>query len=534
MSLSKLSNRAIDWIKSNQHLSEKQHQISGIEWCLNRELAFEYGGDGGGILADEMGLGKTILMIAAIVANPKPHTLIVVPPALVNQWKDAIELFAPEVNSINGTMLEIPIYRSSKYTEIVHKKDTISSIYDFKDLSGNRIWITTYGMISTRKNKKWSSPLWRSSIGKACKRENMPVWGWDRVIYDEAHHMRNRRSKKYAGSFEIGGKIKWLVTGTPVQNRLADLDSLFSLLGNELNSSAAATVKKYVLGRTKKSVGIKMPSKTLHTVYVELCPSENLDEYNLVTQIHNHIHFQNVTLENVDRIISEVFEGKQFKLYTAARQSCILPEMVTKRAVRVVEASEGLDIDELTQVNTHSKLTAIANHISKNQRSGSKLVFTHYRSEMDRLKLLLRQKNVTVSKLDGRTKKKDRSGILSCANDLFTQLVLNRKIRIRGIQKMILSYLMPDVLLIQIKSGCEGLNLQAYNNVYFTSPHWNPAVEDQAMGRSHRIGQTKPVNVYHFMTKLVGEDSQSLDEYCMSVQKIKRELMEIISSNSQK
>jgi SNF2 family DNA or RNA helicase len=207
--------------------------------------------------------------------------------------------------------------------------------------------------------------------------------------------------------------------------------------------------------------------------------------------------------------------------------------MVMKKVIKYV-VTEGLDMDELTPVNTHSKLTAIANHISEKHLTGSKLVFTHYRSEMDRLELLLRQKGITVSKLDGRTKKKARSGILSQSNDRLTQLVLNRKIRIGGIQKMILSYLMPDVLLIQIKSGCEGLNLQAYNNVYFTSPHWNPAVEDQAIGRAHRIGQTKPVNVYHFMTKLVGEDSQSLDEYCMSVQKIKRELMDIVSLNSQK
>ena len=132
MSYSKLSNRAIDWIKSNPHLSEKQHQISGIKWCLNRELDLVHGG---GILADEMGLGKTILMIAAIVANPKLHTLIVVPPALVNQWKTAIELFAPEVNTMpTGKCLPIPIYKSSKYTEIPHERGSESLIYDFNDL----------------------------------------------------------------------------------------------------------------------------------------------------------------------------------------------------------------------------------------------------------------------------------------------------------------------------------------------------------------------------------------------------------------
>ena len=90
-----------------------------------------------------------------------------------------------------------------------------------------------------------------------------------------------------------------------------------------------------------------------------------------------------------------------------------------------------------------------------------------------------------------------------------------------------------DVLILQIQTACEGLNLQHYAEIYFTTPHWNPAVEDQAIARAHRIGQKKPVNVYKFVTtfsKIDGESDQiSLDQYCINVQNVKRKVQEQIS-----
>ena len=93
-------------------------------------------------------------------------------------------------------------------------------------------------------------------------------------------------------------------------------------------------------------------------------------------------------------------------------------------------------------------------------------------------------------------------------------------------------YLNPDVLILQIKSGCEGLNLQDYNQVYFVSPHWNPAVEDQAIARAYRIGQKKPVFVYKFITTIndarktnINYNTSSLDQYCIAVQTFKRRII---------
>ena len=109
--------------------------------------------------------------------------------------------------------------------------------------------------------------------------------------------------------------------------------------------------------------------------------------------------------------------------------------------------------------------------------------------------------------MDGSTKKKDRKKALSAEPDDENPI--------------------PDVLVVQIQTACEGLNLQHFNEVYFTTPHWNPAVEDQSIARAHRIGQTSPVNVYKFITTF-STDATSLDQYCLNVQQIKRDAASII------
>ena len=96
--------------------------------------------------------------------------------------------------------------------------------------------------------------------------------------------------------------------------------------------------------------------------------------------------------------------------------------------------------------------------------------------------------------------------------------------------RKIIPTLSPDVLMVQIQSCCEGLNLQQFSTVFFTSPHWNPAVEDQAIARAHRIGQKKQVKVYKYITAGLGaggldSGTLSLDQYCINVQEKKREAM---------
>ena len=111
--------------------------------------------------------------------------------------------------------------------------------------------------------------------------------------------------------------------------------------------------------------------------------------------------------------------------------------------------------------------------------------------------------------MDGSTKKKDRKKALSAEPDDENPI--------------------PDVLVVQIQTACEGLNLQHFAEIYFSTPHWNPAVEDQAVARAHRIGQNQSVEVYRFVMEFsTKEDTLTLDEYCLSVQEKKREIMQMI------
>ena len=159
----------------------------------------------GGILGDEMGLGKTIQMLGLTVANPKENTLIVVPPALVFQWKEAIDKFMD-------------------FTPIVYHGPE-KSRYSLTDLKKSPIVLTTYGMISVR--------VVGAVDGVSDRREISSLLSeikWGRIIYDEAHHLRNPSTRKHRGALSMKSESTWLVTGTPIQNSLRDFNSLCAVL----------------------------------------------------------------------------------------------------------------------------------------------------------------------------------------------------------------------------------------------------------------------------------------------------------------
>ena len=157
-----------------------------------------------------------------------------------------------------------------------------------------------------------------------------------------------------------------------------------------------------------------------------------------------------------------------------------------------------------------------------------KLVFCHYHGEIDLLRSLLKKMGVNVSVIDGRVPKKERK---------FTTMSVPSAAHIKSVCQTwqnipddILShideFMAPEVCLVQIKTASEGLNLQHFKEIYFTSPWWNPALEDQAIARAHRIGQNHKVDVFRFAMNNFGGNSLSLDQYCILVQSKKRELMD--------
>ena len=219
-------------------------------------------------------------------------------------------------------------------------------------------------------------------------------------------------------------------------------------------------------------------------------------ENDMAYDIHSRLNFSNVTKENVNAIMKNMGESA-LPILTRARQICICPSTLTSVSKEGFTLSERQGLPNFKKMS-HSKLEAVIKHILKNRKT-KKLVFVYYDREAMILKHHLSKKGMKVGIVNGKVMKKEKVKLLN-SNDL-------------------------DVLIIQNKSGVEGLNLQQYCNVYFTSPHWNPYMEDQAIGRSYRIGQKNPVCVFKFVSVFNNNiGKMTLDQYCMEVQAVKREL----------
>jgi len=481
-------------------LDEKQYQLEGIKWCIHRELVNK---SGGGIIADEMGLGKTILMIACIRHNFQPRTLIVLPPALLQQWVGVFQRFLGHTPFV---------YHGSKAKNITVEK-----------LMQKAIVITTYGMITPRTDKQ-SKTVTYSKLHKV---------EWSRIIYDEAHHLRNLKAKVHDGAQKLKANIRWMVTGTPINNNIKDLYALFKILGlGEVFTPKKEDIKRllriYLLRRTKAQVGIKLPPITNKLIEVEWASEEERD---MATDIHANQPFASVNKDNVDGIIAWLNRHPLAAL-TRARQICIYPQLLHK-AVEKMKKEGYIPRDvNIKDIKTNSKIDAIVKQITANRRSGKrKLVFSYYHGEIDVLKLVLEANGMTVQTIDGRTKTRDKhQRVLPIVNESqFRSVCKVWKTLPDEMFGVINSFISPEVMIVQIQTACEGLNMQHFQEIYFTSPHWNPAVEDKAVARAHRIGQDKAVDVYRFVMNGFSRNSISLDQYCSQVQDRKREVMKIIT-----
>jgi SNF2 family DNA or RNA helicase len=504
-----------DWL-SRAGLNEKAHQFSGMEFCLARETdtSPKYGVRGG-IIADEMGLGKTILMLGCIISNFRGenglfNTLIILPPALMTQWSELIERF----------MGHAPL--------VFHGK-RVKSI-TAAQLSSAPIVVTTYGMIATGR-KVGASPLWGIK--------------WNRIIADEAHHLRNMKTAVFGGAKKLQGNIRWMVTGTPIQNAKTDLFALCAVLGLKKAfylspKSIREIISHHVLRRTKKSIGIKLPPLDMQVIRV---PWASAAERNLAAQIHSQAAFSRVTVDNVDAIIQELTHH-HLPMLTRARQCCIFPHLVDKAVKKMQRQGRICPTVNLKKIKTCSKMTAVAAHLySRRQNGRRKIVFCHYRGEIDLLSALVQSKGITCQSIDGRAGRRERKIAMDYAVSASAFRSVCRKWATEGewLFGRIDQFLAPQVLIVQIQTGCEGLNLQHFQEVYFTSPHWNPAVEEQAIARSHRIGQCQKVNVWRFLMEDFSvcncgdasckkEAHITIDTYCQLVQDRKRELTHILDT----
>lgn len=473
----------------------KSHQIDGVIWCLRREFPSSEGSEEikrkrGGVLADEMGMGKTIQMIGVFMLNPVKKTLLIVPPILVNQWFSEIRKFTGHVSTV---------YYGKDRKKI--------------DLSDPKVMvvITSYETIS-RDIQSASNPFKRVQ--------------WNRVICDEAHHLRNPKTQNYSAVRAIlssSNPITWFITGTPVHHSPKDMYALYVLLGYslaELLTKDMAILRWHFLQR--KHQENDLPQKTEHTIMIEWTEAGERD---LAKDIHQTIPFLGFALKEEEEAFS-FWEKKKRPLLVSmirAKQTCILskmtetsylsPSLSPKREDQ--EDKEDEDEDEDNEVpflatfeaSTTTKLQEILSILKYRRENGNgKVIFCHYRLEMAYLLNNLSNEKSWVGTWREYKKITDRSSIGE-----------------------------SPILVLQIQSGCEGLNLQdQFSEVYFVSPDWNPTLEDQAVARCYRIGQKKPVEVFRFAMNFVDSPEENfkrkreIQQYQYIIERLPSELQEYL------
>jgi len=486
---------------SKAGLDTEIHQLEGVDWCHQNEVHGHKVDDKivrGGLLADEMGLGKTIQMLGTMSGNPKDHTLIVLPKSLLKQWKDDI---------VKTLGIEPLTFHDTG------KRNATREL-----LENSPIVLTTYSLITERTTKQRTSKKEKSHNYHPVSNAFALIQSikWDRIIFDEAHHVRNTKTNIFNGAMSLIADIRWLVTGTPIQNRKRDFYSLCAVIGipetyYTKEENLMELVRKFIKKRTKSQVGINLPELRTNIISVKW---ENEAERDLAEDFHSMLQFTHVSKSPTKINNSIAFMGLQagsmiLPLLIKARQMCILPSLVEKSLKHFTEIGLMEENKETLEAlhKSSSKMDAVINTLIERKNNGrQKLIFCHFRGEIDYIKKSLEEQGqMKIMTFDGRTPEKERKEALSSENRI-------------------------DVLILQIQTGCEGLNLQHFSEVYFVSPHWNPAVEDQAIARCHRMGQNSDVDVFRFAMAGFDEknETRSLDEYASNLQDPKRVVMNII------
>ena len=404
------------------------YQREGVLWMLNMED--QRSGPKGGFLCDEMGLGKTVQLVSTMLGNPKPRTLIIVPKSIITQWVEEIKRFAPN--------LTVGVFDGPERK--IKDVDVTIAPYTLLTLKGGSVDAKT--------------PLHMVS--------------WDRVILDEAHEIRNKKSKLFKSVCRLQTQIKWIVTGTPVFNSMEDFVSLCTFLGLSKVVVQGMTNKVkdiYILRRTKDDLAkinerLQLPPCYFENVELEMYPDEKQLYEIVFLEAQETIRdaFRNTMSINAKNMVI-------LECLLRARQCMIWPQMYLDGVAKQNETQAEKWVGRSKKMETLFEMV-------KSHPNEKTLIFCQFRGEMNYIQQQLAS-SYPVFRIDGAVPKEERVK------------------QIEGFKKA------PSgaVFIIQIKSGGQGLNLQEATRVYITAPSWNPATELQAIGRSHRTGQTQPVYV---------------------------------------
>ncbi len=419
----------------------KSYQHIGIQWIWD---LYQMGL--GGILSDEMGLGKTAQVLGffellRVKKNKLNYpSLIVVPTSLLHNWGYEVQRFFPN--------LQLVLLNSGR--EIQQHLSV--------PVEGNQIYVSTYGLMFEH-------------------RELFLNMKWNVVVFDEAHQLKNITAQRTGVARQLNSRFKLAMTGTPLENNLIEFYSLFDLvlpggLGTisdfkklyveDYSLYRAAQMehlrlrsKPVLMRRTKQSVHLELPEKIETLVPLEM-DSRQKDLYRRVA-----MQFNSEVLAVVDRNGEASAQLHMLSALMRLRQICSHPAV----------------IESVNYTHVPPKLEYLKTMLPDIISSGeSVLVFTQFRKTMDLILPELEKLAPTFCLHGGMSSEERRRSLAE-----FSQ---SDK---------------PSVLLMTLKTGGVGLNLTKASYVFHMEPWWNPAAEDQATDRAHRLGQTKAVNVYRLL-----------------------------------
>jgi len=455
------------------------YQLAAVKWMSDRET--DPGADfNGGILADEVGLGKTIMMTGVLLKNPKPNTMIILPKSLIMQWKTELEKYTSKL-------------------EIVIPENDIIVENENPDIS--RVHLVSH----SRFNKRGIEDPEKLSYCLA---------NWDRVVIDEAHIIKNKKSKIHRAVCHIKSPIRWALTATPVMNKMTDFVYTMKWVSQDAISQLDCQtekddiVSKYIIRRTKDDV------KT-ENVQFEL-PKLNVEVNNLNFASPEEKILYETTHEEMQKKLAELkkIHGNQSIIYALelllrARQICCNPQCYIDGVNRKIKQKHSEEPKEYLEEWTSSitKVEFVKAKIESQPLEDKTLIFCHFIKEMDCYEKELVHAGHTVYRIDGRSDLEIR--------DIVVQNFKCSEVRESKI-----------IMLVQIDMGGQGFNFQCANRIYITSPTWNPAQQHQVIGRAHRTGQTKEVfvNILTIQNEDV-EKTSYIETNILELQKAKRKIM---------
>ncbi|MBV1882491.1 MAG: DEAD/DEAH box helicase [Pseudomonadales bacterium] len=447
----------------------RDYQQTGLNW-----LQFLRQYELGGILADDMGLGKTIQTLALIL-HEKQHdrltrpALVIAPTSVISNWRREAHRFAPSLQVVlfHGSKrhqnpespfeLALPKRKTKKQGNIESRRPTPDII------------ITSYALIH-RDLESWQS------------------YELSYVILDEAHHIKNRKTKVATSVRKLKTQHKLCLTGTPMENHLGELWSIFDFLmpkflgterefkkqyrnpiekdnNQERAEALSHRLSPFLLRRTKAQVATELPAKT------EIIQSVSFNEA-------QQDLYESIRLSMHQKVRSEITKKGMNK-----SQLVILDALLKLRQVccdpSLVKMDEHQNQDKIESAKLELLMELIPEMVEEGRRI---LVFSQFTSMLAIIEKRLQKSNIDYAKLTGSTRNRDEQ------IDLFQSLKV-------------------PVFLLSLKAGGVGLNLTAADTVIHYDPWWNPAAENQATDRAHRIGQDKPVFVYKLLVENTVEES---------------------------